>query len=165
MFRSDLAAALSISILLWRDSVSITTRFPRIVELVRIELGRVLTHPCIGAALPSYKAKMGVLFSTLSMAEPWDIHIDSVMRAFESRFTTDELDRIGRAMATSAHHDNAAFDMILRNGKQPTATPERIIETVEGVARVLKIDAEVEKSIEKTVREVYYGVYMQLRGK
>jgi hypothetical protein len=161
MFRVDLARALVVSILLWRDSVAATTKFPSVRELVRIELGRILTHPSIAEAFQGFRAKLGVLYNTLAIAEPWDIHTSSVLRAFESRFAPSELEVIGRAMAASAHHDNAAFDMIMRNGKQPSATPERIIETCEGVARVLGIPGH-DREIESAVRETYFAIYRQV---
>lgn len=160
-FSVNVAVALSVAILLWKDATPLES-FPEVDELVRIELGRVLTHPAVLAECPWLRQRIELLWGDL-WKEPWDVDPPSILEKYTQTFkTSDEWRAVGNAVRQSTYVD-PAFDIIRRQGKRPRAQAEDIITTADGVATSLNIkDQRDQDQVINGTRERYYGIYAQL---
>jgi hypothetical protein len=159
-FKNDVAIALSLSILLWKDATP-TASFPNTDELVKIELGRVLAHPHIFRELPWLRARVNPIYGAL-MSEPWDVDPPNLLERYTRVLTNPtEFELVGRAIKDMSFAD-PTFDIIRRHGKRPTATAESMILTARGVANSLRISRNP-RVIEDGVKERYHHLYSQLR--
>jgi hypothetical protein len=160
-FKEHVAVALSIAILLWKDATP-TTAFPSIDELVKIELGRVLSHPHLFHEFPWLRSRIQPMQAMLT-AEPWDVDPPELLRMYEQILHTEEEKRtLGKALREKTFMD-PAFDMIIRHGKKPLANAESMITVSRGVIKELELPEETTRSIEDGVREQYRAIYSQLR--
>ena len=160
-FKNNVAVAVSIAILLWKDATP-TASFPNIEELVKIELGRVLTHPEVLREFPWLRQRLLPLESALA-SEPWGVTphllLERYMHVMQNPM---ERELVGRALRDTTFVD-PAFDMIRRQGKKPRATAESMISTARGVAKALHIDTTNYHAIEDGVRERYRAIFLQLQ--
>jgi hypothetical protein len=160
-FKNDVAVSVSIAILLWKDATP-TTSFPSVCELVKIELGRVLTHPHVFREYPWLRNTLTPLHSALH-SEPWDVTPHVLLEQYVALIkNTPQFSDVGRAFVEMSFID-PAFDMIRRQGQTPRATAESMITTARGVAKTLHIPASQYEAIENAVRSRYHAIFSQLR--
>jgi hypothetical protein len=160
-FENDVAVAVSIAILLWKDATP-STSFPSIDELVKIELGRVLTHPQVLREYPWLHSRLVPLESALR-SEPWNVTPHLLLEQYVAVLRdAAEIKLVGQALLEMSFVD-PAFDMIRRQGKRPRATADTMIETARGVAAALHIDPIHYESIENGVRQRYHVIFSQIR--
>ena len=157
-FKNNVAIAVSLAILLWKDATP-STPFPKIVELVKIELGRILSHRHVLAEIPWLQQRLSPLQHDLS-SEPWNVDPPVLIDNYIALLTNPmELELVGQMIRDISHAD-PAFDMIRRQGRRPSATAESMILTARGVAKALDID--VSETIENGLRQRYRALYSQL---
>ena len=102
-FRVYVAAALVVSICLWQDATPNVT-FPDALELVKIELGRVLTTK---HAWAKCHATISPAVTYLSMLPPWDVDVDAFLRLVESDIAQHRInaDVLGKEILDRGHED------------------------------------------------------------
>jgi hypothetical protein len=160
-FKNNVTVAVSIAILLWKDATP-TASFPKTEELVKIELGRILTHPHVLREFPWLRQRLGSIESDLT-SEPWDVIPHLLLEQYIQAIRNPaDLELVGRALRDMTFTD-PAFDMIRRQGKKPRATAESMISTARGVAKALHIDTTNYHALEDGVRERYRAIFLQLR--
>jgi len=161
-FNTRVAIAVSLSILLWKDSTPYT-HFPNVSELVRIELGRVLNHHLVKRECPWLASRIPGSVRAHLEAEPWDVDPPKLLVDFAAVLHTDqEYDVVGNAIMECAHYD-PTFEIIRRHGKPPTAKADDMIRTARGVVNTLKLPARLYAAVEDGVRAAYSALYSQLR--
>jgi len=159
-FENDVAVAVAVAILLWKDATP-GTPFPPVEELVKIELGRILSHPIVLREYPWLRSRLHPLQSLL-LAEPWDVDIPLLLKKYSEVFKTDEERTcIGASIRQSSFAD-PAFDMIRRNGRLPKAKAEDMIIMARDVADVLGLTEDMYQDIEDGTRNQYTTIYSQL---
>ena len=159
-FEKDVAVALAVAILLWKDATPGTT-FPTVEELVKIELGRVVSHPIVLREYPWLRSRLGPL-QTLLLAEPWDVDIPLLLEKYQGIFRTDEERKAVGASIRQSSFADPAFDMIRRNGRLPKAKAEDMIVMARDVAKVLGLPEDTHRDIEYGTRDQYTTIYSQL---
>lgn len=161
-FHRSVATAISLSILLWKDSTPYT-HFPNVAELVRIEIGRVLNHHMVRRECPWLVGRISPSLRTHLDAEPWDVEPVKLLSEFRDILKTDdELAIVGKTILECSYYD-PTFEIIRRHGKPPTAKAEDIIRTARGVVKTLKLPEAMFEDVENHVRESYLTLYSQLR--
>lgn len=162
-FKNNVAIAVSISILLWKDATPMTT-FPSIDELVRIELGRVLSHVSVLADFPWLRGRLASIWGQLT-SEPWYVHppdlLKQYIRAVETPSNPSVIEAVGNSIRNTSFTD-PAFYIIRRRGRTPRATADSMIVTSRGVAETLEIPETQFKAIEDGVRSKYTAIYSQI---
>lgn len=160
MFASNVAIAVTVSILLWKDATP-HAGFPPVRDLVAIELGRILGHPGVMREHPWLQSRLAPIRKQLE-SEPWDVDAPQLLRDYEACLRPDERDAVGLSVRDTTHAD-PTFDMIRRHGTKPRATPDTIIRTARKVAASLAIASPDDvRSIEDGTRDRYFGLYSQL---
>ena len=160
-FKNDVAVAVSIAILLWKDATPMTS-FPDTDELVKIELGRVLTHPHVFREYPWLQHTLTPLQGAL-FSEPWNVTPHLLLDQYVALIKgSSDFENIGRALVDMSFVD-PAFGMIRRQGKKPRATADSMIATARGVAKTLHIPAPQYEAIENAVRSQYHAIFSQIR--
>lgn len=159
-FTKDVAIALAVAILLWKDATP-GSFFPSTEELAKIELGRILAHPIVFREHPWLKSRIAPLHREL-VSEPWDVDILGMLERYKTMLKTDEeLKEVGASIRHSSFAD-PAFDMIRRQGKKPRARADDMIITAREVAQVLSLDEDSYRDIEDGTRAQYTTIYSQL---
>lgn len=161
MFTTNVAIAVTVSILLWKDATP-RAGFPPIREIVRIELGRVLGHPHVMHEHPWLRSRLSPVQRQLA-SEPWDVDPPRLLRDYEALLTSDERNAVGLSIRDTTYVD-PTFDMIRRRGSKPRATAESILTTARNVATSLGITSGI-REIEDGARDRYFGIYAQLYPK
>jgi len=156
----DVVTALVLSILFWKDSTP-ETSFPSILELVKIELGRVLSHRNLFRDFPWLRSALGNRLVDELAAEPWDVNPEALMRRYTAAIPEDRRAELGQAIREATLFDDPAFVMLVRRRNLPSATADSILSTSAQVAEVLGVDGS-DPFIADTVREMYHQVFRQL---
>jgi hypothetical protein len=159
MFAANVAIAVAVSILLWKDATP-RAGFPPIRDVVTIELGRVLGHPAVMREHPWLRSRLAPIQRHLA-SEPWDVDAPRLLSEYEALLDATERDAVGVSIRDTSYVD-PTFDMIRRHGTPPRATAESILVTARKVAAALEITDDVRK-IEDGTRDRYVGIYSQLR--
>lgn len=158
MFSTHVAIAVTVSVLLWKDATP-HAAFPPVLDIVKIELGRVLGHPAVVREHPWLRSRLAPIQHHLT-SEPWDVDPPKLLRDYGALLRTDEIERVGISLRDTTYTD-PTFDMIRRHGKPPRATADTIISHARRVAKALGISP-VTPDIEDGVRDRYFGIYSQL---
>jgi hypothetical protein len=165
-FKTNVAAALVKSILLWRDALP-ETRFPSTRELVQVELGRILGHREIARLVPGMRAVIGPTLAAKLMDEPWDVDPPAMLEAYIHSIGRDAplLERAGNAILDVSHLDGTCgtHGMLMRSGKPATATHADHTKYAAEVARVLGLASSKRDEILSKSIDAYNAVHMQLR--
>ena len=160
--KEDVAAALAISVAIWKDATP-TVKFPSMTELARIELGRLLG---VVVKNPSYRAYVSSGTQALLAKEPWDALKPNVLLDFfvNNIQSSDAYlhHRIGREILLEGHKD-AAFDMVCRRGLPPTASTHDFEKLTKETSKVLGVPWTA--TIHTTAADVYGALYARLTKK
>lgn len=162
-FKIDVAAAVTKSILLWRDATP-AVKFPKPLELVKIELGRILGHRAVIQEVPSIRAYMTRPLLIQMADEPWDIDPSSLLRSFIAAVTNGPiLEQAGAEMLRSAHVD-ATYGILCRSGKPALATENDFTRLATQIAKILDIAPKHANTISIKAREAYTEMHSQIVG-
>ena len=156
----NIATAVSLAILLWKDATPETT-FPPTRELVKIELGRILAHNNLMQSFRWLRSALGPRLLEKLAAEPWQVKPKSLMRGYIASIPDEHKEALGKAIEDSTFED-PAFAMLIRRGNPPRATPERIILTAQRVSKVLGVEESAYTDVEERTRHAYFGLFRQL---
>lgn len=159
----DIAVAVAVSILLWKDATP-EAPFPPIKELVKIDLGRILSHKNVMHSFSWLRGTLGPFLMDALHAEPWHVKPRSLMRRYIDAIPEEYQEGVGKVIRESTFED-PAFSMLIRRGNPFTATAERVIYTSQRVAKILGVDETCYRAIEEGVRDVYYGLFRQVKKK
>ena len=162
-FKIDVAAALTKCILLWRDATP-AVKFPKPLELVKIELGRILGHRSVIHEVPAIRAYMTRPLLIQMADEPWDIDPSSLLRSFIAAVPNGPiLEQAGAEMLRIAHVD-ATYGMLCRSGKPALATENDFTRLATQIAKILDIAPKHANAISIKAREAYTETHSQIVG-
>lgn len=160
-FHVSIAAAVTKSILLWRDATP-NVRFPKTDELVKIELGRILGHPRVIENVPGMRAVIGYALSLKLGDEPWNVDPPALLQAFvNSMGTGPMLELAGDEMLVNGHLD-ATYGMLRRSGNPGIATDADFTKYACQVSKALGISASLRAAVATKTREAYIALHSQL---
>lgn len=163
-FKIDVAAALTKCILLWRDATP-AVKFPKPLELVKIELGRILGHRAVIQEVPSIRAYMTRPLLMQMADEPWDIDPSSLLRSFIAAVTNGPvLEQAGAEMLRSAHVD-ATYGILCRSGKPALATETEFTKIATQIAKILDMPNASAGSIALKARQSYDEMHSQISAR
>jgi hypothetical protein len=160
-FKIDVAAAVTKSILLWRDATP-AVKFPKPLELVKIELGRILGHRSVIHEVPAIRAYMTRPLLIQMADEPWDIDPSSLLRSFIAAVPNGPiLEQAGAEMLRIAHVD-ATYGMLCRSGKPALATENDFTRLATQIAKILNMPHASAISIALKSRQSYDEMHSQI---
>lgn len=153
LFRQYLVAALAVSIALWKDATPLV-RFPSTEELVKIELGRVLS---CARVLKRHGFRPSPGLESCMKAEPWHVDVPALVSMYENELRSQDkdLDVIGKDLALHAHEDSYMLSPKLRS------MSEADVETlVRKITRVL--DTKESRVSLSVALETYESIHKRL---
>ena len=160
-FKIDVAAALAKSILLWRDATP-SVKFPKTLELVKIELGRILGHRSVIQDVPGLHVYMNRPLTLQLADEPWDVDPPALLRAFIQAVTSGPiLELAGHEMLRSAHID-ATYGILCRSGKPALATESDFTRLAAQIAKILDVPRASTGPIALKARQSYDEMHSQI---
>lgn len=161
-FRADVATALAVSVLLWRDAMPASQSLPGMDEMARIELGRILTHRNVLHDVPGLRAIIGPALLGRLHAEPWNIEDPVALLEEYMHRAHDHLPAVGRELMRSGHQD-VAYDMVRRRGStSKISSDDRVLVTAQDAARVLQVPTDLHSAVGAQTRALYRSVHFQL---
>jgi len=153
-FKTRVAAALLLAILVWRDAFP-QTKFPSMEELAKIELGRILSNQ---RALRDAGVQLPTLLSMRMTLPPWEIgEPDQLLDDVIAATPPESLDALGKAYLFYGHGESM---LAMARSKQQHGTPDEIKKMARQVLRVLNLEKNT--ALETMVAERYRMLYSQL---
>ena len=163
-FKIDVAAAVTKSILLWRDATP-AVKFPKPLELVKIELGRILGHRSVIQVVPGLRAYMSRPLILQLSDEPWDVDPPALLRLYiETVSNGPILELAGNEMLRSAHID-ATYGILCRSGKPALATESDFTRHAAQIAKILDVPNASANAIALKARQSYDEMHSQISAR